>query len=93
LLLLAWHAATVLNVLGYTLTAVGRPGRSLLVDVVRAAVSCLGALPLVPALGAVGSGLAAAIAGGASLPVATAALRREPHGVARYLEDPAAGFH
>jgi O-antigen/teichoic acid export membrane protein len=76
LLMLALHMTVVLNVMGYTLTAAGRPGGSLGVDVVRTAVSAGGDLVLVPVLGVLGSAYATVMASYASTPVAAWLLRR-----------------
>jgi O-antigen/teichoic acid export membrane protein len=76
LLMLALHMTVVVNVLGYTLTADGRPGWSLAVDVVRAGASAIGDLLLIPGLGVTGAAAAAAVAAYAGKPLAVWAVRR-----------------
>lgn len=66
LLMVGFHMTTIVNLMGYTLTAAGRPERSLCVDVVRTAVNVVGDLLLIPVLGvggAAGAAVAASYAG------------------------------
>jgi O-antigen/teichoic acid export membrane protein len=82
LLMIALHMTVLVNVLGYTLTAAGRPGRSLRVDVVRTAVIVGGDLVLIPILGVVGAAYATVAASYASNPVAAWFVRQTEFTVA-----------
>jgi O-antigen/teichoic acid export membrane protein len=76
LLMLALHMSLLVNVLGYTLTAAGRSGRSLGVDLVRAVVSAGADVALIPGFGALGSAYATLLSSYASGPVAAWLVRR-----------------
>jgi O-antigen/teichoic acid export membrane protein len=76
LLMVALQMSVMLNVVGTTLIAAGRPGRILVMDVAWAAVSAIGDLLLIPGLGIVGSGLTAVGAGYLSSPLAMWLARR-----------------
>jgi Na+-driven multidrug efflux pump len=84
--MLALHMTLVVNVMGYTLTAAGRPGRSLAVDVVQTVVSAGGDLLLIRPLGALGSAVAAMAATYVSNPAAAWLVRRSeiPFALAPY---------
>jgi O-antigen/teichoic acid export membrane protein len=75
LMMLALHMSLTVNVLGYTLTAAGQPGRSLGVDVVRSAVSGALAVMLVPFLGVAGAALSLVLGSYVSYPVAVRLVR------------------
>jgi glycosyltransferase involved in cell wall biosynthesis/O-antigen/teichoic acid export membrane protein len=68
LLMISLYMTVVVNVLGYTLTAGGRPQSSLVVTLVRTAVSAAGDLLLIPSAGVVGSAWAAVAGSFASNP-------------------------
>ncbi len=76
LLMLALHASMLLNIMGYTLTAAGRPGRSLVVDMVRTVVGIVGNLVLIPIVGFVGAACAVLTGSYVSGPVAAWLVRR-----------------
>jgi len=77
LLMLAWQSGSVLALMGWSLTAVGRPGRSALADVVCAVVTVVADLTLIPLAGVAGAGLAALLSDYAGFPVSIHWLRRE----------------
>src|SRR5439155_1293775 len=68
LLMISLYMTVVVNVLGYTLTAGGRPQSSLVVTLVRTGVSAIGDLLLIPSIGVVGSAWAAVAGSFASNP-------------------------
>lgn len=76
LLMLAFHVTLLLNVLGYTLTAVGQPGRSLVENVARTGLNIAGDLVLIPVLGFLGPPAALLISVYTVSPFAVWLLRR-----------------
>jgi O-antigen/teichoic acid export membrane protein/glycosyltransferase involved in cell wall biosynthesis len=68
LLMIALDMTVLVSVIGYTLTAVGRPQSSLAVTLVRTVVSGVGDLVLIPSFGVLGSAWAAVAASYASKP-------------------------
>jgi len=75
-LMIGLHMAVLVNVLGYTLIAAGRPGRALGMDLVQAVVSAAGDLVMIPGLGAVGAALAGTVGNYASAPLGVWLIRR-----------------
>jgi O-antigen/teichoic acid export membrane protein len=82
LLMIALHMTVLVNVLGYTLTAAGRPGRSLRVDIVRTVIIVGGDLVMIPILGTLGAAYATVLASYASNPVAAWFVRQTEFSVA-----------
>jgi O-antigen/teichoic acid export membrane protein len=58
ILMLAFHVAFMLNLMGYTMTAAGQPGRSLWANLARVGLNVAGDLALIPYFGAVGAACA-----------------------------------
>jgi O-antigen/teichoic acid export membrane protein len=75
-LMLAGHMTCLVNLMGYTLTAAGHPGRSLGENLIRTALNVAGDLLLIPALGIAGPAYATLAASYAANPVAVWLLRR-----------------
>lgn len=81
LLMIALHVSVVVNVLGYTLTAAGKPGRALWLDVGQALVLAAGDVVLIPVMGAVGAGLATVLGNYLSGPPGVWLVRRTQFGI------------
>jgi O-antigen/teichoic acid export membrane protein len=75
LMLVAFSLGASLNLLGYALTASGRPGRSFAVNLMRTAASLAGDLALIPFLGVAGAAYATLGAQLAAAPLAWAFVR------------------
>ncbi len=76
LLMIAFHVTFVVNLMGYTLTSAGYPGRSLGQNVARTAVHLAADWLLIPILGFVGPAYAAVASSYASTPLSVWLLRR-----------------
>ncbi len=76
LLALALHMGMLVNIMGYTLTAVGHPERSLAENFVRTVLSILGNLLLIPPFGFIGSAIVKFIAYHTSNPLSLWLLKR-----------------
>lgn len=76
LLMIGLHISIIVNLMGYTLTAAGYPGRSLIANTVRVILNVLANLVLVPLLGFVGPALARLLAVYLSCPLDVWFLRR-----------------
>jgi O-antigen/teichoic acid export membrane protein len=76
LLTIGFHVTFVLSLLGYTLTAAGYPGRSLVENFSRTALTIVGDVLLIPVLGFMGPVYATLAAAYVSNPVAVWLLRR-----------------
>lgn len=76
LLMLALQMSVLVSVLGYTMTASGRPGRSLQLGMAVTAVGAVADLLLIPHLGLVGAACAAIAASYLSSPLAVWLVRR-----------------
>jgi lipopolysaccharide exporter len=85
ILLVAFSLGVVVNLMGYSLTASNRPGRSFQLNLARTAVNIVGCFVLIPALGFVGAAWASLLAQAVALPIAWWHLRR--------LSLPAFGLH
>jgi O-antigen/teichoic acid export membrane protein len=75
-LMLGFHITIVVNLMGYTLTAAGYPGRSLGENLVRTGLNVLGDLLLIPIYGFAGPAFATLISTYASNPLAIWLLQR-----------------
>lgn len=75
-LMVAFQMGIIVQILGYTLTSAGFPGRSLVENSFRAAMTVLGNLMLVPYLRTLGASLATLTANYLATPVALLLLRR-----------------
>jgi O-antigen/teichoic acid export membrane protein len=82
LLMIGFHMSFVTNLLGYTLTATGFPGRSLGVSAARTVAHVAIDVLLIPVLGFVGPAFASVIASYFSNPLAVVALHRSGMAVA-----------
>jgi O-antigen/teichoic acid export membrane protein len=76
LLMIGFHMTFIVNLMGYTLTAAGYPGRSLGENITRATVNILADLLLIPVFGFIGPACATILAGYMANPVAVWLLRR-----------------
>jgi O-antigen/teichoic acid export membrane protein len=76
LLMVAFYIATLVNVLGYTLTANGRPARALWLDTGQAVALLLLDLAMIPFFGAAGAAAAAVIGTYISAPIGVWMVRR-----------------
>jgi len=76
LLMIALHMSLMVNLMGYTLTAAGHPGRALGENVTRTTLNLLGDLLLIPIFGFVGPAYAALVSRYTANPVAVWLLRR-----------------
>jgi O-antigen/teichoic acid export membrane protein len=74
-ILIAFSLGASLNLLGFALTASGRPGRSFAVNLMRTAANLAGVIALIPLLGVVGAAYAALGAQAAATPLAWAFAR------------------
>jgi O-antigen/teichoic acid export membrane protein len=86
LLMIGLQMSFIVNLMGYTMTAAGYPGRSLGQDAVRATINVLGDLLLIPIFGLLGPAFASLAAGYTANPVGVWLLRRSgvPVAVAPY---------
>lgn len=75
-LVMVFHMLFLVNLMGYTLTAAGYPGRSLTENVVRTTLTVLGCLLLIPSYGFIGAAYAALVAVCIANPIAVLLLRR-----------------
>jgi O-antigen/teichoic acid export membrane protein len=75
-LMLALHMGLLVNIMGYTLTAIGHPQRSLAENTVRTVLSVLGNLLLIPPFGFLGSAIVKFIAYHTSNPFSLWLLKR-----------------
>jgi O-antigen/teichoic acid export membrane protein len=75
LLMLAFHMLFLVNLMGYTLTAAGYPGYSLVENVVRTGLTVLGCLLLIPGYGFMGVVYVVFVASYIANPVAVLLLR------------------
>jgi O-antigen/teichoic acid export membrane protein/glycosyltransferase involved in cell wall biosynthesis len=76
LLMVALQMTMIVNLLGYTLTATGRPARALWLDLGQAAALLLGDVLLIPFFGTVGAAAAALVGSYASGPIGVLMVRR-----------------
>lgn len=76
LLMIALHITLMANLMGYTLTSAGYPGRSLGENLTRTTLNILGDLLLIPAFGFMGPAYAALVSRYSANPVAVLLLRR-----------------
>ncbi len=81
-LMIAFHVTFVGNVMGYTLTAAGRPGRSFAQSLVRTLGNIIGDILLIPVLGFVGPAVATMLSAYGANPIAVYLLRRSSVAVA-----------
>lgn len=81
LLMIALHMTVLVNLMGYTLTSAGFPGRSLGANVVRTTLAFLADLVLIPVLGFIGPAYASLIAYYTANPLSVWLLRRSSIGV------------
>jgi O-antigen/teichoic acid export membrane protein len=81
ILLVSLHMVLVVNLLGYTLTAAGRPQRSLVVDVVRTGVLVGGSIALIPLFGFMGAAYARLVSSYIGSPVVLRLVRRDYPGI------------
>ena len=70
ILMLAFHVAFMINLMGYTMTAAGYPGRSLWANLVRIGLNVAGDLALIPYFAAVGAACAGLVSAYIANPVA-----------------------
>jgi O-antigen/teichoic acid export membrane protein len=76
LFMLSLHMTCLVNLMGYMLTATGKPGRSLIADSIRTTVHGAGDLLLIPRFSYVGTAYAAIAAAYIANPIAVWFLRR-----------------
>lgn len=76
LLMVAFHAAFMISLIGFTLTAAGYPGRSLWANLARVTFNVTGDLALIQPLGVVGATTAAVISAYVTSPFAAWLLKR-----------------
>jgi hypothetical protein len=74
--MIALHMTVLVNVVGYTLTAAGTPGRALWLDLWQAVALAAGDLAFIPILGAAGAAVAALFGSYASGPAGVLLARR-----------------
>lgn len=75
LLMIELHMSVLLSLMGYTLTAAGHPGQSLIQNLARTVLTIVSNLLLIPLLGFVGSAFAALIADYFTYPLCVRLLR------------------
>jgi len=76
LLMIVLHMMVLMNLMGYTLTSAGFPGRSLGANVIRTTLAILADLVLIPVLGFIGPAYASLISYYVANPVSVWLLRR-----------------
>jgi O-antigen/teichoic acid export membrane protein len=76
LLVLALHMGMLINLMGYTLTAAGYPGRSLSENILRSTINVGGSYVLIPILGYLGPAIAKIAASYSSNPISIWLLRK-----------------